>query len=326
MSFLIDGTKIDVKDYPFLKALSAYEKKKIQTSLFFDFQDATEEVVLEISSFFCHESLKKALKERFGVSSPNVTSFVQEKLFEIEEDKILLNLNYYLAVDVLAHCFLKQEKPNHNAFIKLLENHKVLSILAPLYNYRLQIQSFLNKNFTEDQKVVLLEQSNLYDEPEDTLAMFFNHDDFFVKYLENKSFKDKDSFKKCHDLMSKEMAKLKSKNFVINQEKFFPKIANLKSVNKEYGFVNPSSHHDLVEWGQTLGHCIGSRHYAEAASMGRTLLMGIEKAGEIKYTLEIKNKALVQIQGKSGTRPMNSLLTQIKERLEEQGLLEKSKK
>ena len=317
-SFVEDGFKIPKNVYPFLDQISNFEKKPIVTDLYFNFSQADPEVIKMIEDFFKFPTLKEALKNTFGISSPRVCDFVNQNMIVKDNSKhIGLNLNYFLSLSSLYYIFLNQEKPNHDGFLKALGNHHVISLLCQLYNHRVQLQGFM-KTLNEDQKLQILEKSGLYDEVTDTLAMYFQRDDYFQSILDGIPFERKNTFQKVHDVLAKHLAKIKQEDFVLEQEKKRPKLSQLSKINEEYHFILPRTHHDLVNWGAELGHCIGSRHYAEKAFLGHAILLGVyNKKNQLKYTLEIISGRIVQAQGVSGTRPDSRLMSDLEKALKE---------
>lgn len=327
MSIVKDGFKIPKNLYPFLDQISNFEKKPIVTDLFFPFGDADPQVIKMIEDFFKYPSLKDALKNTFGISSGKVCDFVNNNIIVRSNPKqIGLNLNFFLSLSTLYYVFLNQEKPNHDSFLKALGNHHVISILSNLYNHRVRLQGFM-KNLTEDQKLQLLERSDLYDEVVDMINMYFQRDDYFSKILKDLPVERRDTFQKIHDEFAKHLAKIKAEDFTLLQEKINPKLYDLvkEPINKEFFWKVPQTHHDLIDWGAELGHCIGGRDYAMRASQGRCILLAIYKKEEgkktqLKYTIEIINKRINQAQGVSGSRPNAQLLSDMEKALQKAGI------
>jgi hypothetical protein len=309
--FLQNDVIIDTKNYPLLDGYCSASGKKMKISNNFSIHELHPAIADELDKFLKESSLKTALKKSFGISSPPITEAINKLMFSETKEHVEVNFNYWLIFDMLSTLFLKQEKPNHSDFLKFLTqfytNRTVLATLAPHFNLKLQMQKLLNDNFTESQKCEILNNSTYKDEVKDMLAMYLQNDEYLNNTLKMNEFKNINNFRKIHDIFAKENAKLKTKDFSLNQEQWYPQINKLNEGEgkaKNFQFLIPKSHHVLIDWGQTLGHCIGSRHYATDASMGKCLLLGIAtKSENIDYTLEIRSRRINQIQGFSGTRP-----------------------
>lgn len=321
--FLKDNTIIPTKDYPLLQGYEHSTKKPVKTSFFFSIEDLDEVIAQEVHDFLKHTSLKEALKEQMGISSAQITSFVNQVIFTETKDCVELNLNYYLIVDVLATIFLQQAKPNPDAFLKALSQRKLIAMIAPLYNRKLHLQKFLNDNFSEEKKLEILQNSSRQDQISDMLSMYMQNDEFFKEYLSKKSFKEIASFGDCHDLLAMQMSKITQENFDLKQETHYPVLKNLDNqlFSGTHRLVVPQTHHDLVVYGNLLGHCIGSKHYAEAAYKGKCVLLAIVDNNRLKYTLEIVNKHITQIQGQSRSYPPKEIESKLRKTLEDAGLI-----
>ncbi|NBA56877.1 PcfJ domain-containing protein [Enterococcus hirae] len=76
------------------------------------------------------------------------------------------------------------------------------------------------------------------------------------------------------------------------------KIKNLEQEIDEYAFLVPKKLEEIVEEGKNLNHCVGS--YIEKHMTGETTIIFMRKKEEQDqslYTIEYKNKHIVQIQG-----------------------------
>jgi hypothetical protein len=104
---------------------------------------------------------------------------------------------------------------------------------------------------------------------------------------------------------------MKHENFNLEQEKNYP---NLKLLDKKIWEVAQSKH-QLLQWGRQLQHCIGTQLYAEYAKAGKNIILGYKELNKLKYTLEIKDKKIVQIQGKSNLKPSEAEFVLIKNQL-----------
>ncbi|MGM0229063.1 hypothetical protein IGJ28_001125 [Enterococcus sp. AZ091] len=76
------------------------------------------------------------------------------------------------------------------------------------------------------------------------------------------------------------------------------KIKKLEQEIEEYAFLVPKKLEDIVEEGKNLNHCVGS--YVETHLKGETTILFMRKKEEKEqslYTIEYKNKRIIQIQG-----------------------------
>lgn len=321
--FIDNNVDLTNTDYPMLRDYAKAKKKPIKTSHSFNMNDLDEALCEEIHQFLSHKSLKDALRESLEISSPQICDFINTNMFKETETQIELNLIYYLIADTTAQIFIRQEKPNPDGFLRVLAQRPVFAMLAPLYNRRLQLQKFLNDNFSEEKKIEVLENSTRKDEVTDLLNMYMQDDQFFKTYLEGQNFRQLSSLRHCHDLIAAQLQKLKTVNFQLKQETHWPAIKELhnKVIYKDFYLVVPDSHHDLITWGNILGHCIGGRHYAEQAYKGQSLLLGVADKSRLRFTMEIRNKHIAQIQGVSRSAPDRELQKAIDKALIEAKLL-----
>jgi hypothetical protein len=309
MKLLLNKQKISTKKYPFLNELSKYNKKRVESECFYPL-NLGDELKLEIDGFFRENNLKEALDKNFKIKSPCFIKSVFETMIKENNDCIVVNTNYYLIFDILSKLFLEQEKPNHSLFLQAIKKREIMARIIIMFSQRIRAVGFLKENFTETQIMELLESDFDYITIVDTLSMFFQNDQHFNNLLRGIPFKDKNTILKIHNIFSKENALLKSKDFDLEQEKKNPQLLKFPEFNG-WSFINPLNYHTLISWGEDLGHCIGSRSYAESSLAGDSVLLGVCFEGELKYTLEVFKGILTQVQGKSGTRPHAEIMTQI---------------
>lgn len=324
-SLIKDNEEISSKKYPLLAIWTNFKPFPVKTNWYFNVDDMDSILIEKMESFFQEHSLKDALIKHFKIASPKINDFINKELIHEENNNWIINLNYYLILDMLKAIFLEQEKPNYDGFLKTMSNNRAIAILAPYYNIREQIKSFLNDNFSESQKVSCLLNSQIDCELIDVVNMYVVHSEHMKEALKKVSWVNKDNIKKCHDIFSAENSKIEQKNFSLKQETHYniSNLINEKMSNGEY-FVSPNNFHELIQWGTLLGHCIGSLHYSKKAANGDSLLLGVfNKKDQIKYTLEISQKKLIQIQGIAGTKPDNRLMSNILSLLIKYGLIEK---
>jgi hypothetical protein len=324
MKILLNKQKISTKKYPFLKELELYNKKKIESECFYPL-DLDIELESEIETFFKERNLKIALEKNFKIKSPCFIKTVFETMIKQDSDCIIVNTNYYLIFDILSKLFLDQEKPNHSLFLQAIKKREIMAQAITLFPQRIRAVGFFKANFTDTQIMELLESPLNFITIKDMFTMYFQNDQHFNNLLKGVSFKDKNTILKIHNIFAKENAYLKSKDFALKQEILNPKIIEVCSSEFKSGwsFANPENYHTLIAWGQDLGHCIGSRSYAESALLGSSVLLGVYFKGELKFTLEVLNGRFNQIQGKSGTKPDVELLSKIIQVLTKNGIIKK---
>lgn len=88
-----------------------------------------------------------------------------------------------------------------------------------------------------------------------------------------------------------------------------------------YQVIQPADTHELMDWGNKMGHCIGS--YAFEASSGQSVFLGILKDGKMigNAQIKVKEKRLMQIFGKHNALLDDEVLDAFKEPLIKQNVL-----
>jgi hypothetical protein len=106
---------------------------------------------------------------------------------------------------------------------------------------------------------------------------------------------------KIHDGLCSLIEKKDIAGFELKQDSgYFKKVIPKLMKFKEYDIKIPKTNHELMDWGNILGNCIGSDHYAKDSLKGRILLIGLFKNGVLKYTVEIDQKGeILQCEGQS---------------------------
>lgn len=107
-------------------------------------------------------------------------------------------------------------------------------------------------------------------------------------------------WRELHDYISVEYRKLGQKNRKIPEGKLIKKLKKLPAMNG-MTFIHPIDTHTLVDWGQAMSNCIAS--YTGDAVSKRTILLGVERSGELLYNIEIENNQVRQFFGKRNTSP-----------------------
>lgn len=256
-----------------------------------------------LQSFFCEKTLKASLKKQYNCHSPQLVKAVVELLFCQKNNYFRLDM--FLALDVLSELFLQEKQPALTEFVSALKCVNIRTVLIFLYPRKPQIKQMLSQ-FTPSQRLTIIMNSAGYKQTTDMLYMYSKNPQYFNEMLNHLSFIEKNSFSKLHDYFAIHNKKLAERDFQLNQQIHFPNILKLNEVKMEqFEFAIPSCYYTLIDWGAKLGHCIGSLSYAEKANRGHCLLLGLidPASGEIKYTMEIVAKKMVQIQGYSGSSP-----------------------
>ena len=298
------------------------EKSEVFLDSYFEQEQELSEDMLElIRKFLSYGSIKEALKSHFKIKSSQVVNFCQDNMIRKNGNQVCLNVDYFCIIESLSYIFSRGDKFNHSDFMEVIKSHKTLAVLSPFYSEARRLDKFLKDNFTPSQIKTVLLNTQEYAEIRDLTGMYFQEEELYKRVLKNISFKDKQDLVLCHDILAEHVKNIKLENFELKQETHYPQISELGGLDKEYSFSIPKSHKDLVVWGTELGHCIGAKMYADQAYNGVSLLIGIKKEDQIKYTLEIRNRKINQIQGFSRSRPSDSLMKKIKQELTNKNLL-----
>jgi hypothetical protein len=125
--------------------------------------------------------------------------------------------------------------------------------------------------------------------------MYWQFPDQLTPMIKGLKFSNINTFKKIHDYLARETAKLEQKPFDLNQGKITPELKDihLKGVGVDgFSIYVAQNNYDLINWGSSLHNCIGGGGYALDAKKGDSLILGILHDGEIKYCVEIHNHKL----------------------------------
>lgn len=122
-----------------------------------------------------------------------------------------------------------------------------------------------------------------------------------------------------NDFFIKELDRYKN-NFKLLIEKNYPELFKLNQtkITDELTLVVPEINKELIEWGQSLNHCIGG--YGQRIVAGECYCIAVYKNNEVIYTLELlknkirqfrgqNNRAASQINYKDFTEVVNFLIT-----------------
>ena len=319
--------KIDLSKHKMLQNIFKYEKRVIWFS-----GDSKQ---INCDRFFQYNSLKDALTRRYGVSSSNFTKKFEKLIFARSSEKVYINLNVFLYLDLLKMCFLEKEKPNFSDFVETFLNtsdenillfgrnlnhsHLVtISKILDLYHVDFHIKDLLG--FKNDQ----FNRTEI----KDMVEMFKKHPKVLGEHLQLLDFKDKNSFNKIHDQFVIKIECMSQENFDLKQEASFPSLAKIHDeiLPSGYQIKVAQKNHDLISWGSLLGHCVGNGSYADDILEKNCCIISLFKDNTVKYCVEIdpNNKTIEQIQGKSGTFPEPIALKEFQDVLKSKNIIKKS--
>lgn len=309
------------KNYKFLWDIAHQTDKPLKTRLYAEI-NLEPDLAREIEEFYLQPSLKEALQKQFGISSPVFIKTVYQTLIKEDDTKININSNYLLLFDFLSKIFIKQSKPNHSLFLQAIQDRNVLANAMVLFRQRIRALEILKKHFSDSQILELIsDPDSNANTISDTFAMYLTNDEFFNKSLNKLKYNEKNTFGKIHDVFAKQIQYMKNPDFMLQQESLSPALNLINDHSYKFQFIIPANYHTLIDWGNQLGHCIGSKHYALKALKGECILLGVSEENKLLYTLEIINGHMVQIQGKSGSAPHSTLNSEIQSALKKAKLL-----
>ena len=109
-----------------------------------------------------------------------------------------------------------------------------------------------------------------------------------------------DDLTKSHNLAVDLINEFKDKASKELMEKANKKNRKLEYSNGFYSIIIPETEHDIVDEGKKMRHCVGSAHYLRAHKRGKTTILFIRHASNLKkslYTLEYRDGRIIQCQG-----------------------------
>lgn len=269
--------------------------------------------------------LTDSMDQIFLCSSKNFKKAFFDYL--VDKKEILhLDGNKLSMIKFICELFLIKQVPNHSDCISLISNKQgmVFSILPEWLNSANQrfLLSFLN-NFTDSQKKTLLTSDCDKTTFSDALAMYAKFPRELNRSISLKKWNALESFSLIHDFFVEESKKFAQPNFLLNQEKFFVNAKFLRGIRLNNGmyFNLAEDQHELIDWGNKMGHCIGTAGYGSMATEGDCLLIAVMKDKEPVYAIEIRGFRIVQIQGKNHSKPDGTLMNEISLKLRKLGLI-----
>lgn len=122
------------------------------------------------------------------------------------------------------------------------------------------------------------------------------------------------NFKVKHDELMNKLEEVKSEIFNKSIMKQSEKYKKLIYENEKFCIFPTSSADELIEESKALDHCV--RTYAERVANGETEIMFVrekDKKDKPLYTLELKQKRIIQFRAKNNTMPKEEAIDFVKE-------------
>jgi hypothetical protein len=274
---------------------------------------------------FNYPFITEAMQPIFLTSSKLFKKAFFEKTLS-KKNCITLDGDVLSMIKFTSELFLMRLVPNHSDFIEAISTKKgVINNLIPKWinssNQRFLL-SLLN-NFTDSQKKILLSLDCDLPTFRDTLNMYSKFPRELNRSLSTKKWNTLENFSLIHDFFCEEYKKFQQPNFLLNQEKFFVNAKFLRGIKLSNGmyFNLADDQHELIDWGNKMGHCIGTAGYGQLATEGNCLLIAVMKDKEPVFAIEIRDFRIAQIQGKNHSKPEPLLMNEIENRLKKLGII-----
>lgn len=133
---------------------------------------------------------------------------------------------------------------------------------------------------------------------------------------------------KTHDEAAKKLEVKKNIPLQKQYQKRISEILELEYQGKKYAVVIPKEISEISIEGKVLEHCVGNSSYLKLHAKGKTNILfvrSIEKIDEPLYTVEYKNKKIVQYHGYKNRDSENKLHKEVESFLFEEWLPERKK-
>lgn len=129
-----------------------------------------------------------------------------------------------------------------------------------------------------------------------------------------------DKFSYLFYVCSKEVTKLKAKNFLLHNKNQKDLSASLKVKNLgELSFIMPKDYSTLIQWGAWLHNCAGN--YEQIDHYQEVLSLGVFKGKDLAYLISIKDGELTQFKGFKNSSPTKELFDSVLEFLKSQNMI-----
>lgn len=283
--------------------------------------------------FFKEQYVAESIKSVFGINSKKVKEIFNDTM--TYRKQFVIDGNKIAKMKLMAEIFLRSNmlKPNINDCIAMMErvngnellNNKGFDEIMELEsNFNFIFVSFMS-NFIDEQKMVLIEES--VDKNDyifmDTMMIYKKYNMELDLILKQRKWNEKNSWLKIHDLFVQESKKFMVKNFILKQEDKFSnaKFIHGQKLSNGMHFAVAKDQRELFAWGDILDHCVGTAGYGERALNGDCLIIGVMRGFDPVYTIEIRDMRVIQIQGKSNTKPEQNIYREIESKLRQFGLI-----
>lgn len=335
----IKNNENSYESFPLISDIVNFEKRELNIQTINSFCDR------DLHKFFKSKSLGKALSGRYKNKSPRLMKYINKFVFQRSSNKEInshyceLNIEALYALDFIADLFVEH---NPSMFLDVVDSvskkiklnqqeqlypRRLIEILSNKEQYK-TLLSLLSDNFTDHKIKVLIEEfmfdkKNCYVELDDLVDMYSTHAKEYSELIKNTSFVKIDTFQKLHDVFSAEIEKLEQPLCSLNQQSFFPALKNIENVQfmETYSFKVAETNHELIEWGSSMSHCVGSESYSKDAISGKMILLSLCVDGVPKYCIEITDGKIEQIQGKSRSKPPVKVMSEMNKILKKENVL-----
>lgn len=283
----------------------AFQQYSLINKDIFDFQEDNY-----LAKEFCSYS-------DFGIAMEKVLGITDSKTKKIFSNIFRREKTYYLQT-VPAMLFIKKIYLDNYGAIQNVLNNTENVLLFYSFNSSLmafsKLTDFLSKLSLHKKRILIEQLFTIQISKKNFLLNLSAIFEFIPSHRYGEILKNIDStdiWMSIDSLAVQICEEMKHENFNLEQEKNFPNLTLLDKKNWEVA----QNKHQLLQWGRLLQHCIGTQLYAEYAKAGKNIILGYKELNKLKYTLEIKDKKIVQIQGKSNLKPSESEFCLIKSQL-----------
>lgn len=295
------------EDYPLINDIFKHEKLNIKFS---------GELTPSQIRFLKEKKLKTALMDRYGISSPVLTTFFSSQVLQRNNDRgnLLVCSGSFSYIDKALKLFTKNKTLEQNSFLTVVKDHELYYSISVLEDKTITfLQNFQNSFILNLLKKVGNDKNSFSNYLIETLindaASVYNQKAKDLNYILKLPKNRINSIEKLHDELVAASNILKHKNLPLNQDAHYPNIKKINgtSIKENFSIIIPKDSHTLLKWGQEMNHCIHS--YTDKAQDGKSLLLAIAEDGLAKYAVEIKSKQINQVQGNSNSKPPPDILS-----------------
>jgi hypothetical protein len=330
------------QNYPLLNDIEVFEGRKTMIHPFLGFYDR------DLNKFFKSKSLGEALVGRYKNKSPRLMKYINKYVFvrstkQDQSKTCEINIEALYTLDFIGDLFASR---NPSLFLEIVDkivkkirikqaneklcSRQMIQVISSVENYR-KFLSLLMNNFSDKKIQELLEgfifcsQKDRYNvELDDLIDMYSSHPKEYSALIKNTPFIKMNTLTKLHDLFAAHIEKLEQPLTELKQESFFPALNSLKKVSfmDRYSFKIAETNHELIEWGSQMSHCIGDSSYSSEAQKGKIILLALCVDSIPKYSIEISDGRIHQIQGKSHSKPPQKVIDAMSKVLKKEKVLQ----